>query len=236
MEIVCLQHVKFEGPGSFQNWLAGKGVDLRCVLVPEEELPPVESCQAVIVMGGPMNIYQHRDHPWLAREKEFIRTCLDHGVPLIGICLGAQLIADALGAWVFQNMEREIGWFPVKLSPEVTESFPGMKREMQVLHWHGDTFGLPAGTIRVAGSEACGEQGFWIPGKCLGLQFHPEATRESLEALIENCGDELTEGRFVQDREMLKSGGYDHDFGEWEPLLMDVLDRAGADTGAPLLQ
>ncbi len=98
MDIVCLQHVAFEGPALLETWLAKKGIALKTILVPESPLPEVKDCRAVIVMGGPMNIYQHRNHPWLVAEKKFLRQCLDQKVPVLGVCLGAQLLADVLGA------------------------------------------------------------------------------------------------------------------------------------------
>jgi len=223
MEIVCLQHVAFEGPGRLESWLKSKGIKVRSILLSEEPLPKPLDCRAVIVMGGPMNIYQHRDHPWLVEEKAFIQECLERGIPLLGICLGAQLLADALGARVYQNEEREIGWYPIRLSPEICEAYPQMPEELKVLHWHGDTFELPAGVIRLASSEACSEQGFLIPGKCLALQFHPEATTASLDALIKHCGDELVPARYVQSREELQADTYDHDFSGWGPLLESIL-------------
>lgn len=223
MEIVCLQHVAFEGPGRLKSWLESMGVTVRCILLSEEPLPRPIDCKAVILMGGPMNIYQHRDHPWLVREKNFIRECLECGIPLLGICLGAQLLADSLGARVFQNDVCEIGWFPVRFSEKIKADYPTLGNELKVLHWHGDTYELPEGAIRLASSDACREQGFLIPGKCLGLQFHPEATTASLAALIKHCGDELVPGDYVQSRVEIEGDTYDHDFSVWEPLVKDIL-------------
>lgn len=222
-EIICLQHVPFEGPAWLETWLADRNVKIRTILVSEEPLPDCRDCHAVIVMGGPMNIYQHRDYPWLPREKEFIRECLQQGVPLLGICLGAQLLADALGARVVQNAYREIGWFPVRLTPGIRNEFSTLPAELRVLHWHGDMFELPHGTIRIGGSEACAEQGFYIPGRCLALQFHVETTAESLRGLLENCADELAPGPFVQSRTAIEEGARERNFLPWEPLLARAL-------------
>lgn len=212
MEITCLQHVAFEGPARLETWLAGKGVALRKVLVSEQELPDPSHCPAVIVMGGPMNIYQHRDHPWLVGEKRFL-----------GICLGAQLLADALGARVFQNAQREIGWFPVEATAEIAQRFPSLAGKPMVLHWHGDTFELPRGATRVAASAACAEQGFYLPGSCLGLQFHAEATPESVRSLLAHCSDELSPAPYVQTAAEIEAGAAQAQFAPWEPLFEDIL-------------
>lgn len=222
-EIICLQHVPFEGPAYLETWLAGRGVKIRKIPAAGEALPDPGDCRSVIVMGGPMNIYQHRDHPWLPVEKAFIRECLRRGVPLLGVCLGAQLLADALGARVVQNAHREIGWFPVRLTAEIRNEFPALPAELNVLHWHGDTFELPRGAVRLAGSEACAEQGFYLPGRCLALQFHVETTPESLRGLLENCADELVPGPFVQSRAAIEEGISRRNFLPWESLLARAL-------------
>lgn len=219
MDIVCLQHVAFEGPALLETWLEKKGIALKTILVPESPLPDVQDCRAVIVMGGPMNIYQHRNHPWLVAEKKFLRQCLDQKVPVLGVCLGAQLLADVLGARVVQNPLREIGWFPIETTPEFLQEFPTHPHKQTVLHWHGDTFELPAGAIRVATSEACKEQGFYIPGSCLGLQFHVESTDASVTSLMAHCADELTEDPFVQTPCQIKGGADPSTFSRWEPVF-----------------
>lgn len=223
MEILCLQHVAFEGPARLETWLNSQGVTLRKVLVSEQELPDPSGRHAVIVMGGPMNIYQHRDHPWLLEEKRFLRACIDQGIPLLGVCLGAQLLADTLGARVFQNTHREIGWLPVEPTPEIRRLFPSLAGAPTVLHWHGDTFELPQGAIRVAASEACPEQGFYLPGVCLGLQFHVESTPDSVRSLLAHCADELTAAPYVQSAAEIEAGLANTQFAPWEPLLRAIL-------------
>jgi len=223
MDLICLQHVPFEGPALLETWLAQKGVTLKTMFVPETALPDPRDCRGVIVMGGPMNIHQHDGHPWLAGEKRFLRQCLDRRVPVLGVCLGAQLLADALGARVGRNPQREIGWFPIRTTPEMRREFPALAEQMDVLHWHGDTFELPPGAIRVAASAACAEQGFYLPDVCLGLQFHVESTRDSVARLLAHCSDELTEDPFVQTPAQIVAGLAASPFSCWEPVLARLL-------------
>ena len=163
-------------------------------------LPSIAEFDWLIVMGGPMGVYDEIKFPWLNEEKSFIRQSIDSGKIVLGICLGAQLIANALGARVIKNQYREIGWFPIERKIDAEESamadvFP---EKLEVFHWHGDTFDIPKGAKLLASSEACRNQGFIIDSHVLGLQFHLETTSESAAALIQNCGAELDGSKFVQ--------------------------------------
>jgi GMP synthase-like glutamine amidotransferase len=147
-----------------------------------------------------MGVHDEKEFPWLREEKSFIRESIESGKIVLGICLGAQLIADALGARVFKNQYREIGWFPLERKIDAEESamadvFPDT---LEVFHWHGDTFETPKGAKLLASSEACRNQGFVIDSRVIGLQFHLETTSESAAALIQNCGAELDGSKYVQ--------------------------------------
>jgi GMP synthase-like glutamine amidotransferase len=135
-----------------------------------------------------MNIYQYRDWPWLKPESEFIRATLAAGKRVVGICLGAQLISHALGGRVVQNPEHELGWFPISWTDDARAAFPDLPAASNVLHWHGDTFSLPESAIRLASSDGCAEQGYVIPGKCLGLQFHMEVDPTIVEEYVAGQG------------------------------------------------
>src|SRR6187402_1606771 len=172
--IVTLEHFRADGPGKILDWVKERGHDLQRVFVDEgHALPQMDSFDYLIVMGGPMNIYQHRDHPWLVPEKAFIRAAADTGKSVLGICLGAQLLADVMGGKVMQNPEREIGWWPVRFlaRPGPFAAFPA---ELACCHWHGDTFELPPGALHLAESDACKHQAFIIGDRLVGLQFHIE--------------------------------------------------------------
>jgi len=201
-----LQHVPFEGLGSMEAWLTEQGHDLFCTrLWAGDALPPVDSFAALIVMGGPMGIYDHDEYPWLPAEKAFLNKVVAKETPILGICLGAQLLADVLGAEVTANWEKEIGWFPVQATADMPLSletvFPA---EMKVFHWHGDTFSLPGDAVCIFKSTACENQAFLYENHVLGLQFHLETTRESAATLIDNCRDELVHAPWIMtEREML---------------------------------
>lgn len=205
MRAHILQHVPFEGPGSAAEWLRGRraAVGVTAFHEPAPTLPRVEDIDLLIVLGGPMSVNDERIHPWLRAEKRFIREAMLRGTPVLGICLGAQLMASSLGAQVYPNREKEIGWFPVRAEPAEATAFV-FPPALTAFHWHGETFDLPPGAVRLATSEACRNQAFQVGARAIGLQFHLETTPESVEQLLKHCGDELVRGRYIQgERAML---------------------------------
>lgn len=200
MRIHYLQHVPFEGLGSIAAWAERKGHLLSCTrLYAGEALPAQEEFEFLIVMGGPMGVYDEGKFPWLKEEKEFLLAAIRTEKAILGICLGAQLLAAVLGAVVRGNGQREIGWFPVSHCPEIPETIAALLSDGQrVFHWHGDTFAIPPGALPLYSSAACRNQAFLYGKRILGLQFHLETTPESLIGLIENCGTELVEAPWVQ--------------------------------------
>ncbi|MCH7226610.1 type 1 glutamine amidotransferase [Haloferula sp. A504] len=191
------QHVPFEGLGAIEPWLREHGFGITRTAFFEGESPPApEGIDFLIIMGGPMSVNDEATHPWLVGEKAFIRTFLDTGKPVLGICLGAQLIASALGARVYPNSEPEIGWFPLE-GVSSTDGFH-FPTSFTAFHWHGETFDLPKGAIPLARTEACENQAFRLGDRVIGLQFHLETTPESAAALVANCADELVDAPRVQ--------------------------------------
>jgi GMP synthase-like glutamine amidotransferase len=201
MRVHCLQHVDFEDPGSIMAWARERGAHLtvahlhRAAPLPMENLPDL-----LVVMGGPMSVNDEQRHPWLKAEKRFIRKVLQAGKPVLGICLGAQLIAAALGAAVEPNAQREIGWFDIQATAAAADHPLGrlLPARCCVLHWHGETFHLPPGAVHLATSAACRHQAFAWGARALGLQFHLEMTPEGLQRLVRHCPDDLTAEAFVQ--------------------------------------
>jgi GMP synthase-like glutamine amidotransferase len=200
-----LQHVPFEGAGSIGFWLNRSGFEVTHTYFFENAVfPPMGDIDLIIVMGGPMSVNDEIALPWLQAEKKFIREMVRSGVAVLGVCLGAQLIANALGARVYSNRQKEIGWFPVEADSGVRDVFV-FPREFTAFHWHGETFDLPDGAVRLAKNETCENQAFQIGRKVIGLQFHLEATRESVKALLDNCRSELGDGgRYIQTESELK--------------------------------
>ena len=208
MNIHWLQHVAFEGLGSIDSWADKRGHNLIATrLWRGDRLPDPETVKLLIVMGGPMGVHDDKIFPWLAEEKQFLSRLVDSGCALLGICLGAQLLASALGARVYRNREKEIGWFPV-ISEVITGSpfgtvFPGKSK---VFHWHGDTFDIPAGGMHLCSSRACRNQAFAVGDRILGLQFHLEMTQSGLSAIIDNCRHELVETPWIQSEDEIVRG------------------------------
>lgn len=194
-----LQHVPFEGLGSIEPWLKNRGYDITCTpFFSHDRLPEINRVDLLVVMGGPMSVNDEEVYPWLHKEKEFIREAVKAQIPVLGICLGAQLIASALDARVYPHGQKEIGWFPVQGVSHSEKSHFHFPEQALVFHWHGETFDLPAGAVQLARSEACENQAFQLGDRIIGLQFHLETTPVSAAAIVEHCGDELIDGAFVQ--------------------------------------
>lgn len=229
LRIHYFQHVPFEGLGSIEPWIRQRGHRLSATqLFRGKELPPLDALDCLLVMGGPMGVYDTIRYPWLNDEKRFIRKAVDAGKILLGICLGAQLIADALGATVKRNPHPEIGWFPIERTAAASETGIGkvMPQTMDAFHWHGDTFDHPRGSTLLATSRACTNQGFVIENRVVGLQFHLETTPESARMLIDNCRHELDDSRFVQtENEIMSNRGKFDQINSVMQSIMTVLEE-----------
>jgi GMP synthase-like glutamine amidotransferase len=227
MRIQVLQHVPFEGPAGIADWAASRGHPLTVArLYCGDPLPTLDTFDRLAVMGGPMGIYDEQDHPWLLPEKAFLAAAIQAGKTIVGVCLGAQLLADCLGARVIHNAHKEIGWLPIELTPEALADpvFGPLAPGLTVYHWHGDTFPLPPGTVHLARSAGCEHQAFLHQGRVLGLQFHIETTPESLAALVTYCADEIVPGPYVQDAATMLAAG-PADYARINAALFGVLDR-----------
>ena len=213
LRIACLQHVPFEGPGAIADWAGAKGHRLTVTrLDAGDRLPVLEQFDWLVVMGGPMGVRDEARHIWMTAEKVLIREAIRDGRVVVGVCLGAQLIADVLGARVDRAPEREIGWHPVRLTAEARElpGLDGLAEEFPAFHWHADAFALPEGATRLASSPGCREQAFLFGRSVLGLQFHLEMTPESVDALLTHCASDLEPGCYVQDEASMRQATRRH--------------------------
>ncbi len=190
MRAIAVKNIEIEGLGTFRELLERRGVEVEEVEAKKGFDIPVDSFDMLIILGGPMGVYQKEEFPFLQKEEELIKQFHDKGKRVLGICLGAQLIASALGASVYRGKwGKEIGWDFI-YPQEVFEFL--YQGEIEVFHWHGDTFDLPEGAVRLASSVRYKNQAFRI-GKTVGLQFHLEVTKSEMEKWIEVYRDELRE-------------------------------------------
>ena len=204
MRVHWLQHADFEDLGCIAPWLAAKGYSVSGTRLYAGETPPEPSAfDALVVMGGPMNIYDYAAHPWLRREKAAIRAAVDAGKRVLGVCLGAQLLADVLGGPVTRNADSEIGWFALNLTEAGRASpfFADLPERFTGFHWHGDTYALPPGAACLASSEGCAQQAFALGSQVLGLQFHLEVTRPNAEEWFRH--ERPQPARYVQTPEQI---------------------------------
>jgi len=221
-----LQHVPFEGLGCIEEWMVSKGIEPSCTKVyAGDPLPDPAEVKFLVIMGGPMSVNEETIYPWLVEEKQLIRSVMDREKPIFGICLGAQLIASALGARVYPARQKEIGWFPVRPSDKPTPNtlFP---EEINVFHWHGETFDLPDGAERLASTDVCRNQAFRLGSNVLATQFHLEVRPEGAKALVQNsAGDLLSGGPTVQSTEEILSvpPGYYKEASARLEVLLDAL-------------
>lgn len=194
-----LQHVPFEGLGSIERWLSAAAYGVTSTRFFEStSLPELNDIDLLVVMGGPMSVNDEAVLPWLVQEKEFIRGAIRARKAVLGVCLGAQLIASAMGARVYPNQHNEIGWFPVHGEQSPDSSLFRFPSSVKVFHWHGETFDLPSRAVRLARSDGCENQAFQLGRSVIGLQFHLETTAETAREIVAHCRAELLPARYVQ--------------------------------------
>lgn len=179
--VVAIRHVAFEDAGILGPVLAVRGIDLCYLEAGVDDLSPAQQADLLLVLGGPIGIYEFDRYPFLKHELATIEAAVKGGVPVIGICLGCQALAAVLGARVYPNSQKELGWDELTLTPEGKASPLGAVEGARVLDWHGDTFDLPAGATRLASTLITPNQAFTYGSKVLALQFHLELPERDME-------------------------------------------------------
>lgn len=200
-KVAIFQHADGEWIGSMRHWFADKPFQLTTYRLDQDDpLPSVAEFDWLLIMGGPMSTYDETNYPWLISEKQLIREAIEADKTVLGICLGSQLIASALGARVYPNSQQEIGWYPVnKTDLEAT----WMPDDLQPLSWHGDCFELPENTCSFAHSVITASQGFYYGKRIWALQFHLEVEPGTVEAFLALESHPLPKTDYVQNESML---------------------------------
>jgi GMP synthase-like glutamine amidotransferase len=225
MRAVCLQHVPFEGPGAFAPSLAKRGVQIEHHLVPENGLPK-DTGDLLIVMGGPMSV--NDPDPWIAEETAFIRAAMLVGKLVLGICLGSQFMAKALGATVRPGRALEIGMTPIRLTNDGKKDpvFGSCPETFDVFEWHGEVFDLPKDCVSLAGSEIAPLQAFRYGTRAYGLLFHLEIEQAGIDALCRECAPDLINARLTAQQVKKQAAPY-------LPTLHEMADRLIAHLVSP---
>ena len=201
--ILIIKHVEQEGPGLIEDIFAANGWTLRVIeLSRGEKLPSdFDEAGALVVLGGPMNVYEEKQYPFLQEEESLIRKALIEEVPVLGICLGAQLLAKTCGARVKKAPQKEIGWYKVEKTGDGKKDilFNAGADRIQVFQWHEDTFDVPEGAVLLAEGKDCKNQAFRVGQNAYGLQFHIEVTEDVIRSWFQSCEEKAVVEKIMKD-------------------------------------
>ncbi|OGW51543.1 MAG: hypothetical protein A2Z50_02315 [Nitrospirae bacterium RBG_19FT_COMBO_42_15] len=195
MKALILQNASHEGPGTIENYLKENNIAYTTVDLSKKgyKISDLSDYNALIVMGGPMNVYETDEFPYLIEEEKIIRTAIEKNHLVLGICLGAQMMAKALSAKVTKGKTKEIGWYDIALTDDglKDKALGPLGKDIKVFQWHGDTFDMPSGAVRLAGSELFPNQAFRYGKRAYALQFHLEVTEDIIKDWIKHGEAEL---------------------------------------------
>lgn len=194
-QVLVLQHARSEGLGTIERALRGAGHSFKYLRTFEGEAVPPDAgiFRGLVIMGGPMGVYEYAKYPFLKDEMKLIENFLNEGKPILGVCLGSQLLASALGAEVKKGQRKEIGWYPIHLNAnaEADTLLKGQPDSFTAYHWHGDIFDLPANAEPLASSDLTALQAFRHGKNAYGLLFHMEVTREQIQTMLQEFSEEI---------------------------------------------
>lgn len=225
MKIVVFRHFSFDDPSVIISWSKYAGHEL-IMHEPAQGIPQewLHSLDLLVILGGPMSVYQENEYSWLIEEKMFVKCAIEMGKKVLGICLGAQMIAELLGGAVFPIGEKkEIGWHQIHRKKERHPWLTRMPEQFTSFAWHGDTFSLPEGARHLMYSEACDHQAFAYGEHVLGLQFHLESTTHCIQQMLSEWSHELSELPFIQSDSAIREGMVHSENSKM--LLWGILDR-----------
>lgn len=228
MRIHCILHESFEGLAIIEQWISKNKHTLTFThLYLNETFPDPDGFDMLIIMGGSASVYETDKYEWLKEEKLFLKKAIGHKCKILGICFGAQLLADVLEAKVYKGIHKEIGWFPVRFNKTDCSNLTFLPDTLNVFHWHGDTFDIPQGAVRIGSSEATPNQGFVMGNNIIALQFHLEMNFDQIQLMLESAGNELKEGnRYIQTKSQILS--YSNFYTDNNRLMFNILDYLSA--------
>ncbi|MEK8129446.1 type 1 glutamine amidotransferase [Paenibacillus filicis] len=226
MNLVLLKHFSFDDESALISWATRNGHSASVLYPPELTIyPEPDTFDMLIILGGPMSVYEEAQYPWLKPEKQFVKRAMEQHKKVLGICLGAQMIAELAGGRVYRHAHKEIGWHRVERTGQSHGLFP-LPDTFTSFQWHGDVFELPEGAVHLARSAACPHQAFALGPHILGVQFHLETSPACIESMLKHWSAELIEGPYIQSAADIRSGLSRSEASAG--LLHRILDRLGA--------
>lgn len=201
MRLHYFQHVPQEGLGTIKEWAGKRGWSItKTSFFSGDSIPDLDDIDWLVVMGGPMSVNDEQTLAWLKPEKQFIASAIYAGKTVLGFCLGSQLIANALGAKVQKNKNKEIGWFDIQMTPAglSSKAFSRFPKRLKIFEWHGETFDIPDKALLAATNDICINQALIYGDRVVGMQFHPEVTQDDVRKWIAHGLDELTNEKYIQ--------------------------------------
>lgn len=205
MNILALRHYEFDDVNVFSSWAHEQQHDLKvCEAWLGVDMAWLDWMDMLLILGGPMGVYEEDSYPWLKKEKHFVQEAIHLDKKILGICFGAQMLAEVLGGRVYPHTYKEIGWHQVQRTQEIHPWLSELPEKFVTMQWHGDTYDLPEGASLLATSAACRNQAFAYGERIVGLQFHLEMTKTGIENAVKHWSHELQDKSFIQSADSIE--------------------------------